>query len=113
MAGEQSPGILDCLRGGIGVVVTQQQWAVRGCSRAHICIVTPDAARDHGAKHPSEEGYSRRLEALGGKFDAQLAAGVVQGLVQRAARRAPPFGEHVDRDVVQCYGRKYLALLWR
>ena len=35
---------------------------------------------------------------------AQLAPGVVQGLVQRAARRAEPIGENVDRHAVDGEG---------
>src|SRR4249919_966499 len=35
------------------------------------------------------------------EVEAELAAGVVQGLVERAAGRPLPLREHVDRDLVQ------------
>src|SRR4051794_6447589 len=43
----------------------------------------------------------------------ELAAGVMQRLVQRAARRAEPLGEHVDRDAVERERDEHLALVRR
>src|SRR5215218_7697423 len=44
---------------------------------------------------------------------AQLAARVVQGLVERAAGRAQALGEHVDRDSVQREGDEHTPLVRR
>ena len=44
---------------------------------------------------------------------AQLAPRVVQGLVERAARRPEPLGEHVDGDAVQRQRDEHRALTRR
>jgi hypothetical protein len=50
-------------------------------------------------------------EPVGGEPCPQLAAGVVEGLVERAARGAKPFGEHVDRHVVERDGDEHGPLM--
>src|SRR3954453_66091 len=49
--------------------------------------------------------------AFGLQPAAQLAPGVVDRLVERAAGRAEPLGEHVDRHAVERHRDEYLALV--
>ena len=56
---------------------------------------------------------SERVEAAAGKLDAKLAAGVVQGLVERAARGPEPLGEDVDRHAVERERDEDIALVRR
>src|SRR5215212_3833634 len=62
----------------------------------------------------ASQGRGRRdVEAGVGEGRAQLAARVVQCLVERAARRAESLGEHVDGDAVERQGGEDLALMRR
>src|SRR4051794_4922755 len=50
-------------------------------------------------------------ESCRGKLATELGAGVVQRLVERAASRRKPIGEHVDRHFVQRQRDEHLALM--
>ena len=50
-------------------------------------------------------------DAAPGQVRAELAPRVVQGLVEGAARRAEPLGEHVDRHAVQRERDEHLPLM--
>ena len=54
-----------------------------------------------------------QVEAFVGQLPAQLAARVVECLVERAARGAKAVGEHVDRDVVESERYEHTTLMRR
>ena len=51
--------------------------------------------------------------SVAGELPPQLAAGVVQRLVERATRGAETLGENVDRHPVDGEGDEDAALVWR
>src|SRR5215211_3222306 len=87
--------------------ITRACWRSSPDSAAPPIDLSSDAAEPQAACRPPQ----LRAEVACGECGSKLAPGVVDGLVDRAARHVEPVGEEVDRDVVESYRDEDLALM--